>query len=212
MAPGRALRPPPLRVNPRTGSRCHMPLRVCSGGSGIRTHGTRWGSSSFQDCRLRPLGHPSEVGLWQSTCVCEGSGIRTLPPSHHTNSGCQPGACRSCGGSGIRTHGTGKTGPTVFETAAFVRSAIPPRWDCGSRRAFAKGVGFEPFPPPTTPTPDASPARAALAEGVGFEPTGPVKPAQQFSRLPPSSARPSLRAGRKCNARPSALVLEELVQ
>ena len=32
-----------------------------------------------------------------------------------------------------------------------------------------------------------------VAEGVGFEPTEPVKPAQQFSRLPPSSARPSLR-------------------
>lgn len=30
------------------------------------------------------------------------------------------------GGSGIRTHGTGKTGPTVFKTAAFVRSTIPP--------------------------------------------------------------------------------------
>ncbi len=33
----------------------------------------------------------------------------------------------------------------------------------------------------------------SVAEGVGFEPTEPVKPAQQFSRLPPSSARPSLR-------------------
>ncbi len=31
-----------------------------------------------------------------------------------------------------------------------------------------------------------------LAEGVGFEPTEPVNPAQQFSRLSPSSARPSL--------------------
>ena len=30
------------------------------------------------------------------------------------------------------------------------------------------------------------------AEGVGFEPTEPVNPAQQFSRLSPSSARPSL--------------------
>ncbi len=35
----------------------------------------------------------------------------------------------------------------------------------------------------------------SLAEGEGFEPSELVKPAQQFSRLPPSSARPSLQIG-----------------
>ena len=35
------------------------PLIGVRGGTGIRTQGTRKGLNSFQDCRLRPLGHPS---------------------------------------------------------------------------------------------------------------------------------------------------------
>ncbi len=61
-------------------------------------------------------------------------------------------------------------------------------WGCGLSRHARRVFVVEPY----------EPGRArrvrCVAEGVGFEPTGPRR-AQQFSRLPPSSARPSLQEG-----------------
>ena len=55
----------------------------------------------------------------------------------------------SYGGSRIRTHGARK-GTTVFKTAAFDRSAIPPaKWNCSrgpSGCQFAGGDEYQDFP------------------------------------------------------------------
>ena len=93
-------------------------------------------------------------------------------------------------------------GSTVFKTVAFVRSAIPP-WSLRRGRSVLSRVLVTGF--------CVRPKKSASAEGVGFEPTEPVNPIQQFSRLPPSSARPSLRC-RPMFPRGAEIVLIDMIE
>ena len=85
------------------------------GESGIRTRGTSL-PTRFPVVPVRPLRHLSVMGPSQRSRLDDLAGLAGAWRSRHTRNG---------GESGIRTHG--RVAPTtVFETVAFVHSAISP--------------------------------------------------------------------------------------
>jgi hypothetical protein len=106
-----------------------------------------------------------------------------------------------CGGSGIRTHGT-PTGAQQFSRLppSSARPSLQGR-ACHESLVTVEAAGVNADSNPWVQQPAYRhtatsrlpiPCGIAYAEGVGFEPTEPGIPVQQFSRLPPSSARPPL--------------------
>jgi hypothetical protein len=83
---------------------------------------------------------------------------------------------------------------------------LSPCRSAGARAGRAEGVGFEPTGPRMGPSsfqdcrlrPLGHPSRAPPGGGGGIRTHGTGNPVQQFSRLPPSAARPPLPARCRC--------------
>ena len=141
-------------------------MKVAGGGSGIRTHGTPDGAQQFS--RLPPSSaRPSLHGeaCHESSAAAEAAATAAL---HASLDRSWPRSL-PCG-CGFEP----RFGFHGLHTAFSAEAAV---CDCGCEPRF----GFHGL------------HTAFSAEGVGFEPTEPGIPVQQFSRLPPSSARPPLR-------------------